>query len=70
MDIVESHDFGAPAAYPFETWADGKTRRARQGEDFASTVDGFVTALRRWGKKNGRTVNATRETGSVVFRIT
>lgn len=54
----------------FEQWADGSTWRAKRGVDFQGTTEGFHTTLRRWCKKNGRTVTTRRDTDAVTFRIT
>lgn len=43
--------------FPWEEWTNGKTYRAVEDKDFASSVNSFVQQLRNRAEKDSMTVN-------------
>jgi hypothetical protein len=44
---------GRPALYPWTTWADGKSRKIRQGDDFFSSLTSMRTMIHRKASEFG-----------------
>jgi hypothetical protein len=56
--------------YPWEKWTDGSTWRAKQGEDFTTSIQNFQTALHiRARKEKKKVTTGAPEPGVVEFKF-
>jgi hypothetical protein len=65
-------DGGKGEHYPYDAWADGQWRTARQGTDYLTNFAGFRSAISRWAKRYGldyQVVPGAPGTGCCQFRI-
>jgi hypothetical protein len=62
-------DGGKGEHYPFDAWADGRWRTARQGRDFHAKVTSFRSAIARWATRYDLSFEVRVGDGCCQFRI-
>ena len=72
--VLDKFDFptfggGAKESHPWATWADGKIRQLKHGDDFNCKLQTICQQARNYGKKNGLKVRINAPKGGDVVTL-
>ena len=73
MEVLENFEFDesatCKAAYPWEVWTDGLTRKVVKGVDYECSTASFVQGIYSYGKRHNMKPTTHRNGDTVVFKF-
>ena len=66
---IKQSEFSGLSRYPWSEWTDGTPWRAKKGEDFSCSLDGFRAGLYNRAKAMGVKVRARTSGESIEFQF-